>query len=875
MEKSLRFLEGKTEQQGYETVLKKIRNNLRTGEPQFKGVAGAEIRQLRERYSHFTDRVSDGYLISSTHVIHKLHPPKGWFHYLLNLKQEIRNIAVSVVGQDGAGVLSLDSVLFGSISKLNGNENYMHVSQVYRNTRNVWVKNEQGHVFCINPQPNFFHSNGKLDAEDYDAFFCEQGAGYSIIRSSRDGLESGFRIFVPESLPGEIWTVAVKNTSGEKRTIQLYPEINFGLDSHPGHYFVGMAVSEAVYYPEAYAILAKNLDIKNAFPRWGAFISGEEPLSFDTSGDSYHGFGAAVIYPAAVFQEKLSNNQAKQPLKGMVGVFQYRLELEPGECKEIHLALAAIEPADDVKQQIDSWKAMLNAGRAEVELAKVKQDWDHIFQSYLIQIPDPEINRTFNVWGKYQSILISRFNCPYDIGSRDIFQYLLANCIFEPGYVKLMLPYLLKYQYRNGRIPRQISKFSNLHDLRDFMDCQLWMHDLVVLYIKETGDFDILDETVGFLEEDYQTLSSEDGKPVYEHLLLAIKSVYEDNLGEHGLCKLGYGGWNDALDGLRGDKSQSVWLSELLVYAAQKMRELAVWRKDQAVLRYLEQLISQITAAINTSGWDPEGYYIFGYDNQGKPVGSSVNTEGKKHLNENSWAILSGIVPEERINSVIHAMNELKTPFGHKLLTPYSKMSAAAVGRIADQAKGHFENGSVYQHGAFFWARAMLSLDVDEAYASFLLLTNENRIPDVSSNPSIYHSNYTAIPENPDYGKEPYYPFSGSHAWRMRFLVDMLGIKAEMDHFCFNPSVPCRWRNGVQNGELIFKARKRSNRRKHYQVYIDMEVYRDDSRPGEKRILVAGSPLQPTGGQFKLAFDDPIFSNDKRGKKIVALKVYL
>lgn len=870
------FLEDEAEQKLFNLVVRKVQRNIAAGRKQFEKLSEPELKHLRNRYSHFVDVVWDGFLVDSALMIDKLHLPKGWFHYFFNLKHEIRNIAAAVVAQDGAGVLSLDSIAFGAISKLGANENYMHVSQVYRNTRNVWVKNEKGEVFQANPQPNAYDSTGRLEAASYVSFSCEQAPGYSLIRSARDGLAFGYRIFVPERLPGEIWSIRVENRSGRKRSLQLYPEVNFGLDSHPSHYFVAMAVSEANYDRDRHAILARNLDVKNSFPRWGAFISGQAPLAFETSGDLYYGFGASVVHPPALFREKLSCVEAKQPLKGMVGVFQYQIELEPGESREIHLALAAVDPAAPAAGQLDAWQELLSPARVEAEFAAVKRSWRHIFESCLVKTPVEELDRTFNVWGKYQSMLCSRFISPYDMGTRDVFQYLLANCMFEPGYVRMMIPYILSYQYRDGRIPRQISKFSDLHDLRDFMDCQLWMHDLVNLYIRETGDLGVLDEQVGFLEDDHSTRSLQGSQPVYRHLLRAIQSAYDGNLGRHGLCRLGYGGWNDALDGLKGEGSESVWLSQLLVYAARKMRELAEWKDDRDTILYLERIIREMTEAINAAGWDRDGYYIFGYDNHGRPVGSSGNLEGSKHLNENSWAILSGVVPRERIRAVIQAMSELKTPFGPRLLLPYSKKSSAQVGRIADQAAGHFENGAVYQHGVMFWARALLDFDVDEAYENFLLLTNTNRVPDISSNPPIYHSNYTAVPENADYGKEPYYPFTGSHAWRMRFLAEMLGLRFEWKQLCIDPKVPAEWRNAAADGELIFKMRKVSNRREHQRLVLTMEVFRDDSLAArEKRVLVGEQALAPADGRFSIEWDDPLFTNETGREKEIRIRVFV
>ncbi len=870
------FIENNDFRNEMDKIIAKIKDNLMAGKNQFYKVSELELSQLKDRYYHFEDECKDGYITGSSFVIDKLNLPKGWFHYFLNLKHEINDIAVSAVAHDGAGILSLDSVLFGSITKLSGNENYMHVSQVNRNTRNIWVKNEAGKVYLMNPQPNLYSPDGTLDAENYDFYECKQGAGFIEIKSKRDGLEFHIRIFIPIDLPGEIWTISIKNVSHKTRKINIYPEINFGLDSHPSHYFVGMAVSEVDYDPDNFAIIAKNLDIKNSFPRWGAFISTKKPHSFDSNADTYYGFGASILYPKSVFDEKLANCEAKQPLKGMIGAFQHELFLNPKEHEEFHFAVTSINPEKDVKKQVREWTETLYVQQINHEFDKMSMAWKNIFESYLIKTPSEEIDRTFNIWGKYQSILCSRFNSPYDIGTRDMFQYMLANCMFEPNYVTLMLPYLLNYQYRDGRIPRQICKFSSLHDLRNFMDCQLWMHDLAVLYIKETGDFNILDEQIGFLEDDNKTINNEKTLSVYDHLLLAIKSAYDSNIGDNGLCKLGYGGWNDALDGLRGDKSESVWLSELLVYASRKMMELSILKNDKKTTAYLKKVIEQITDAINTAGWDKNGYYIFGYDNNGKPVGSSANKEGKRHLNENSWAIYSDIIPKERVDEVIDEMKKLKTPFGLRLLSPYSKKSSKEVGRIADQAKGHFENGSVYQHGALFWSIALLRRGyVDEAFENFVLLTNENRVSDISTNPPIYHSNYTAVPDNNDFGKEPYYPFTGSHAWRMRFIAEMIGITPEFDSITINPKIPSVWRKSVADCELIMKARKKSNRLAHDNIFYNIKIYRDDTIKKGMNVIVNGTEMKVGKNGVSISFDDQIFVNKSKKEKDIDISVYI
>ncbi|MDX9702231.1 MAG: hypothetical protein RBU23_04200 [Candidatus Auribacterota bacterium] len=861
----------------YEKLIDKIRANLKNGEPQLEGLSESEIDALKSRYSHFDDSCFDDFLTKSFFSINTVDLPKGWYHYMINLNNVLRPVVVSVCAQDGAGCLSQDSVLFGPITKLSGNENYMHVAQVYRNTRNVWIKSDIGEVFPINPQQNLLDAYGVRQSDKYDEYRCVQEPGSMEIRSRRDGIEGSFRLFVPYELPCEIWVVNVRNCSDKSKNISIYPEINFGLDSHPSHYFVGMAVSEADYDSENTAIIAKNLDIKNSFPRWGAFIASDTPAAFDSNADTYYGFGASIPYPPSLFKNRLADNEAKQPLKGMIGAFQYDLSLSAGEDKTLYFAVAAIDPAKDVNSQVRSVRKMLTKDAVEKELTRVRNAWQNIFDSFLIKTPSKELDRTFNIWGKYQSIICSRFNSPYDIGTRDMFQYLLANCLFEPNYVKLTIPYLVNFQYKDGRIPRQISKFSTLHDLRNFMDCQLWLPDLLSTYLKETGDFSLIDREVGFLLDDNKTLSDEYKASIYEHAMLAVKSAYENNIGNHGLCRLGYGGWNDALDGLRGHNSESVWLSQLLVFAAKKMREIACFKNDKDTVTYLDNIIKKVSDAINSTGWDEAGYYIFGYDDNGNPVGSSRNEEGRKHLNENSWALLSGVACENRVKQIVNAMESLDTPFGMRLLEPYSKKSSVQVGRIADQAQGHFENGSVYQHGALFYATALLQAGyIDDAWHVYRLLTNENRIPDITTNPPTYHSNYTAVPDNNDYGKEPYYPFTGSHAWRMMFVMHMIGLKPEFDRMVIDPKLPAVWKHMADDRALVAKIRKKSHRIEHTAVTYTCEIYRDDSVPdGTMRVTINGNSLEPVDGVFFIPYTHEAFGAEDGKERLIDIKVYL
>ncbi len=70
---------------------------------------------------------------------------------------------------------------------------------------------------------------------------------------------------------------------------------------------------------------------------------------------------------------------------------------------------------------------------------------------------------------------------------------------------------------------------------------------------------------------------------VYDHACLAVRNLWEKP-GPRGLCRIGYGDWNDALSKIGGERGASVWLSCAFVYACGKMARIADWigrRGDQ------------------------------------------------------------------------------------------------------------------------------------------------------------------------------------------------------------------------------------------------------------------------------------------------------
>lgn len=99
---------------------------------------------------------------------------------------------------------------------------------------------------------------------------------------------------------------------------------------------------------------------------------------------------------------------------------------------------------------------------------------------------------------------------------------------------------------------------------RIYSDDHLWLLIAVPHYIKETGDFSILDEVVEYADKE--------SAPVYEHLKQALEFSWKHR-GKHGLLLGLAADWNDCIN--LKDGGESTWSTQLYYKALSEFIELA------------------------------------------------------------------------------------------------------------------------------------------------------------------------------------------------------------------------------------------------------------------------------------------------------------
>jgi cellobiose phosphorylase len=768
-------------------VLNQVYNNLRTGCLLNEGITCQDWQGLLDYYSHFNDiRSEQGYLVDSEVEIHRLKSPRPIVHLMASDHSNEFGVWGSFWDQFGGGFSFQDSVLAGLMTA-HHDTNYVPTSPCLQDCRRFFIY-EDGNAWSMLPVP--YHQEAQ-----YKDTVCKQRRDRFTLQSECKKLLSKLEVCVHPELPLELWTIQIANVGKRHRRFRWFSSLNVNIDSFPFYYFVPRVVCDGLYENNAMVFL--NHDKNNKHPRHSFFASTPDFDRFDMMGEAFDGIGARGPIPKAVQQGSCTNSLGQQPYAGLVASAQFEAVLPPRETKTWTCVYGSC-PCDQTERAdyIENIKHNVLAIPADVK-TKINNGWSKKTNALMSKTPSTDIDRYYNVWSKYQVRNQSRFCAALDkIGYRDMLQNLIGICDCDLKYVRTSLIRLMQYQLDNGQAVRQYEKIPGTgNDMRMYMDSSSWIPDTLVKYLKESGDFGLLDEQVPFFDMSKLAPDESNRASIYEHSLRAVMSLAQ-NTGFHGLCRIGYGDWNDALSGIGGEKGVSVWLSCACVHAADHMAELAEYLNKDDDASQMQDIARTMTERINNYAWDGQ-WYIYAINGEGKPIGSSKNSEGKIHLNVNTWALFTGVASAAgRENEVWDAIEGLATPFGHRLLaSPYTDISRVDVGRIADQKPGLIENGSIYSHGEAFYLYALIeNRRGTQCFTELMRTLPSNLVQDISTAPRHQQSNFTVGPDHPAYGTQFFSNFTGSVPWYRKVIERMLGVCADFDSLIIDPIIPQDWK---------------------------------------------------------------------------------
>ncbi|HBG02437.1 MAG TPA: glycosyl transferase, partial [Firmicutes bacterium] len=203
-----------------------------------------------------------------------------------------------------------------------------------------------------------------------------------------------------------------------------------------------------------------------------------------------------------------------------IGSHHVKVDLVPGEEKTFVFILGYVENPRDEK-----WAAhgIINKAKAhqmmaefkennqvEEGLARLKSYWDGLLRKFQIESGDQKLNRMVNIWNPYQCMVtfnMSRSASYFEsgigrgMGFRDSNQDLLSFVHQVPARARQRILEIASTQFEDGSAYHQyqpLTKKGNNAIGSGFNDDPLWLIVGTAAYIKETGEFAILDEEVPF-----------------------------------------------------------------------------------------------------------------------------------------------------------------------------------------------------------------------------------------------------------------------------------------------------------------------------------------------------------------------------------------
>ena len=726
---------------------------------------------------------------------------------------------------------------FGLISNTAGGYSFYRDARLRRITRyrynNVPLDSGGRYLYLRDDETGEYWSpTYQPTCRPVEEYACRHGLSYTIIGSTYLGIRAEILYLVPLGQNMELWQCTLTNRRDKPARLSLFSCVEFCLwdaqddatNFQRNFNLAEMEVEGGVIYHKT-----EYRERRNHF----AFFACSEGLAgFDTQREAFLGPNRGWDRPATVEQGASSNSFAHG--WSPIGSHHVRLELAPAESRSVVFLLGYHENADEkfdpagtqtinkrsVKPIIARY---LQPGGAASALAELRAYWDGLLGTLQVETPDAHVNRMVNCWNAYQCMVtfnLSRSASYFEsgigrgMGFRDSNQDLLGFVQMVPARARERLLDLAATQLETGGAYHQyqpLTKRGNDAVGSGFNDDPHWLILAVAGYLKETGDWGILDEPVPFDNKP----GSE--APLYEHLLRSVCYTL-DRLGPHGLPLIGRADWNDCLNlntfsrspgesfqtAPIGDASvaESVLIGGLFVLTARELAAIAGRRGAQGDRLLLGEEAAGMERRVQDHGWDG-AWFLRAYDSSGRKVGSSQCPEGQVFIEPQGLCIMAGIgLADGRAAQALRCVGErLGTPHGLVLHQPAYTHYDLSLGEISSYPPGVKENAGIFCHTNPWIMIAETMAGHGEQALDYYLRTNPSAREAISEvhrcEPYVY-AQMIAGKDAPNHGEAKNSWLTGTAAWSFVAISQwILGIRPDYEGLRISPVLPSGW-NGFR-----------------------------------------------------------------------------
>jgi len=766
------------------------------------------------RFGHFDDTTRE-------YVIEHPDTPLPWINYLGSEDY------FSLISNTGGGYSFYKDARLRRLTRYRYNNTPSDMGGRYLYIRDNDA-GKRGNISRPYWSPTWMPTRTKLD--EYE---CRHGQGYSIIRSVAHKIESQTRYFVPLGESLEIWELTLTNQREKTADLSIFSAIEFCLwdaqddaTNFQRNFSTGeMEIIDGVIYHKT--------EYRERRNHFAYFACSEELDGYDTQREvflgPYRGWDSPTVVEKGVSGE--SEAHGWQP----IGSHHVRIQLEPGAAKKLIFILGYHENPNEAKfdppsSQVINKKTVLpiiakylQPANVDKAFAQLKAHWDALLGKLQVVTPDEHTNRMVNIWNAYQCMItfnMSRSASYFEsgigrgMGFRDSNQDLLGFVHMIPQRARERILDLAATQLKNGGAFHQyqpLTKRGNNDVGSGFNDDPAWLVLGVSAYLKETGDWNILDSPVQYENEP----GSE--SPLFEHLERSIQYTF-DRLGPNQLPLIGRADWNDCLNlncysdtpgqsfqtttNKDGMVAESVFIAGLFILATKEMAQITS-RYHRDVVRektskfYLEAAANMETT-VWKAGWDGN-WFRRAYDDSGKMLGSKENAEGKIFIEPQGICIMAGLGLENgrAIKALDSVAKQLATKHGIVLQQPAFSKYYIHLGEISSYPPGYKENAGIFCHtNPWIMIAETLVGRGDKAHDYYLRINPSARenISELHRCEPYVYAQMIAGKDAPSHGEAKNSWLSGTAAWNYVAITQaILGIHPSYDGLEIAPVIPLTW----------------------------------------------------------------------------------
>lgn len=716
---------------------------------------------------------------------------------------------------------------FALISNTAGGYSFYKDARLRRLTRYRYNNNpldQEGFRLYIKDEETVWNPSWQPVKTPLDFYECRHGLGYSIFTGQKKGIEAVQTMFVPLNDNALIYSVKIKNLSDKHKTIKLFSFVEFCLwdanddsTNFQRNYSIGEVevVDSAIYHKTEY---------RERRNHYSVFWCNKKIDNFDTDMDIFNGQFGSAANPSAVLEESCHNSIAHgwRPC----GAHELTVSLQPNEEYNVIFGLGYVENKPEEKWErlgiINKKKALQLMSQFETQeqvtkkFTELKQYWTNLLNNFQIESSDEKLNRMVNIWNQYQCMVtfnMSRSASYFEsgmgrgMGFRDSCQDLLGFVHMVPKRARQRLLDIAATQFEDGSAYHQyqpLTKRGNLAVGSGFNDDPLWLIAGTDAYLRETGDFSILNENVPFDNKE------ELAQPLMEHLRRSFNFTV-NHLGPHNLPLIGRADWNDCLNlncfssnsgesfqttgPSEGPVAESVFIAGMFVKYGNSYVQICkkIGLQDEA--KECEKHIQKMKEATLKWGWDGQ-WFLRAYDAFSKPVGSHVNEEAQIFIEPQGMCVMAGIGKEtgHAATALESVYKRLDTKYGIKLNDPPFVRYHLELGEISSYPPGVKENAGIFCHNNPWITCAETVLGHgDEAWNVYKKICPAY-LEDISeihrTEPYVY-SQMIASTDSPRQGEAKNSWLTGTSAWTLLSITqEILGIKPDYEGLRIEPCLP-------------------------------------------------------------------------------------